>query len=115
MGPAFVAILAGLLSRVAQQVRVNIELNGDYKVTNVHSKYQYDPDQLPSSKITFLLTDVNAGEKRHLVFEIHVPRIDEKPTDAHAQQDESDILTDHDIGQYWSMLESVLMDVCSQM
>jgi len=45
--------LAGLFTCVAQQIRVNIQLDGDYKITNVHSKYQYEPEQLPSSQIIF--------------------------------------------------------------
>ena len=67
--------LGGLFSCIAQQLRVDIEFNGEYKITHTHSKYQCQPENLPSKKITFKLNDLNADEKRNLVFELHVPKI----------------------------------------
>ena len=82
-----VTVLAGLLTRVAQDIRINIEFNGAYKVTHVHSKYKYEPEQLPSSKITFNLHDLNADEKRNLVFQLHVPKVDDEQSVEITSQD----------------------------
>ncbi len=68
--------LGGLFSCVGQQLRVDIEFNGEYTITHVHSKYQHEPANLPSKKITFRLNDVNADEKRNFVFQLHVPKVD---------------------------------------
>ncbi|CAM4961865.1 unnamed protein product [Rotaria socialis] len=78
VGPAFAIALAGLLTCVAQNIRVNIEFYGNYKVTHAHSAYTYEPEQLPSSKLTFKLNDLNADEKRNLIFQLHVPEIKDK-------------------------------------
>jgi hypothetical protein len=75
MGPAFATTMAGLLTCVAQQISVNIEFNGKYQVTHAHSKYKHEPEQLPSSKLTFKLNDLNADENRNLLFQLHVPKI----------------------------------------
>lgn len=72
--------LAGLFTCVAQQIRVNIQFNGEYKITNAHSKYQYEPEQLPSSQIIFKLNDLNADENRNLVFQLRVPKIEDEQT-----------------------------------
>ena len=81
MGLALVTVLAGLLSCIARNIRVEIEFTGDYKVVQVHSKYRYQPEQLPASKITIELNDLNADEQRNLVFELHVPSIaSQEPT-----------------------------------
>ncbi|CAF1411277.1 unnamed protein product [Rotaria magnacalcarata] len=78
VGSAFAIALAGLLTCVAQNIRVNIEFYGDYKVTHAHSAYTYEPEQLPSSKITFKLNNLNADEKRNLMFQLQVPEIEDK-------------------------------------
>ncbi|CAF4163048.1 unnamed protein product, partial [Adineta steineri] len=39
VGPAFAMALGGLFSCVAQQLRVDIEFNGEYRTTHIHSKY----------------------------------------------------------------------------
>ncbi|CAF0860983.1 unnamed protein product [Adineta steineri] len=75
VGPAFAMALGGLFSCVAQQLRVDIEFNGEYRITHVHSKYQHEPKQLPAKNITFKLHDLNADEKRNLVFQLHVPKL----------------------------------------
>ena len=75
VGPAFAITMTGLLSCVAQQIDVNIEFNGEYQVTHAHSKYKHEPERLPSSKLTFKLNDLNADEKRNLLFQLHVPKI----------------------------------------
>jgi len=72
--------LAGLFTCLAQQIRVNIQFNGEYKVTHIHSKYQYEPEQLPSSQIIFKLNNLNADENRNLVFQLHVPKIEDQQT-----------------------------------
>ncbi|CAF2652620.1 unnamed protein product [Rotaria sp. Silwood2] len=75
VGPAFAMALGGLFSCVAQQLRVNIEFNEEYRITHVHSKYQHEPKNLPSKKVTFKLNDLNSDEKRNLVFQLHVPKV----------------------------------------
>ncbi len=75
IGPAFATTMAGLLSCVAKQICVNIEFNGGYQVTHAHSKYEHEPEQLPSSKLTFKLDDLNADESRNLLFQLYVPKI----------------------------------------
>jgi hypothetical protein len=72
--------LAGLFTCVAQQIRINIQLDGEYKITNVHSKYQYEPEELPSSQIIFKLNNLNADENRNLVFQLHIPKIEDEQT-----------------------------------
>ncbi|CAF2688396.1 unnamed protein product [Rotaria sp. Silwood2] len=88
IGSAFAMALGGLFTCVAQQVHVNIELTGDYKITHVHSNYKYEPEQLPSPKLNVKLHDLNAEEKRNLVFQIHVPKMDnnEQNVDMTSQQ-----------------------------
>ncbi|UJR11147.1 hypothetical protein I4U23_015328 [Adineta vaga] len=75
VGPAFATALAGLLTCIAQNIRVNIQFNDGYRVTHVHSIYKYVPKDLPSPKITFKLNDLNADEKRNLIFQLHVPKL----------------------------------------
>ncbi len=87
MGNALITVLAGLMTRVAQNIRVNIEFEGEYKVTHAHSKYKYEPEQLPSSKITFNLNDLNADERRNLVFQLHVPKIEDQQSVEMASQE----------------------------
>ncbi|CAF4720030.1 unnamed protein product [Rotaria socialis] len=76
VGSAFAITLGGLFTCMAQQVRVNIELSEGYAVTHVHSRYKYEPEQLPSNMITFNLHDLNGDEKRNLIFQLHVPKLD---------------------------------------
>lgn len=66
-----------MFSCVAQQLRVDIEFNGEYKVIHIHSKCPYEPEKLPSKKLTFKLNDLNADEKRNLIFQLHVPKVDD--------------------------------------
>lgn len=72
---------------MAQNIRVNIEFDGEYKITHAHSKYKYEPEQLPSSKLTFKLNDLNADEKRNLVFQLSVPKIEDEPSVDMASQE----------------------------
>jgi hypothetical protein len=96
--------LGGFFSCVAQQLRVDIEFNGQYKITHTHSKYQHEPTQLPSKKITFKLNDLNAEEKRNLVFQLHVPKV---PNDQNIEmasqqimsQDEHPVVDSNTIGK----------------
>ncbi len=67
--------LGGLFTCVAQQLRVKIEFSGQYEITHVHSKYQYEPACLPSAKLTVKLIDLNADEERNLIFQLHVPQV----------------------------------------
>ena len=87
MGTAFVTVLAGLLTCVAQNIQVNIEFDGEYTITHAHSKYKYEPEQLPSSKITFKLNDLNADERRNLVFQLAVPKVEDEQSVEMASQD----------------------------
>jgi hypothetical protein len=96
--------LGGLFSCVAQQLRVDIEFNGQYKITHTHSKYQHEPTQLPSKKITFKLNDLNAEEKRNLVFQLHVPKVDnnqdvEMASQQAMSQDEQPLVHEQNIGE----------------
>jgi hypothetical protein len=96
--------LGGLFSCVAQQLRVDIEFNGQYKITHTHSKYQHEPTQLPSKKITFKLNDLNAEEKRNLVFQLHVPKVDnnqdvEMASQQAMSQDEQPLVDEQNIGE----------------
>lgn len=68
--------LGGLFSCIAQQLRVNIEFNGSYRITHSHSKYPHEPQELPSNKLTWKLADLNADEKRNIIFQLHVPKVD---------------------------------------
>lgn len=72
---------------MAQNIRVNIEFDGEYKITHAHSKYKYEPERLPSSKLTFKLNDLNADEKRNLVFQLSVPKIEDEPSVDMASQE----------------------------
>ncbi|CAM4754292.1 unnamed protein product [Rotaria magnacalcarata] len=76
VGHAFAITLGGLFTCMAQQVRVNIEFSEGYTITHAHSRYKYEPEQLPSNMITFDLHDLNGDEKRNLVFQLHVPKLD---------------------------------------
>lgn len=67
--------MTALLTCVAQRISVNIHFNGEYQVTNVHSKYKYEPCQLPSSTFTFRLDDLNEDENRNLLFQFNVPKL----------------------------------------
>ena len=100
MGPAFAMTLAGLLTCVAQNIRVNIEFNDDYKVTHAHSTYKYEPERLPSSKITFKLNDLNADEKRNLIFQLHVPKVKDKssPQNQYQHRKQQQTVPNHVIG-----------------
>jgi hypothetical protein len=96
--------LGGLFSCVAQQLRVDIEFNGEYRISHVHSKYQYGPEKLPSKKITLKLNDLNAEEKRNLVFQLHVPKVDnnqniEMASQQIMSQDEQPFFDQHTIGK----------------
>ena len=88
MGPAFAITLAGLFTCVAQRLRVTIEFDGAYGVTHVHSKYKYEPEALPSPSVTLQLHDLNADESRNLLFQLHVPKIEEDQQDSTMSQSE---------------------------
>ncbi|CAF1185361.1 unnamed protein product [Adineta ricciae] len=80
VGAAFAVTLGGLFSCVAKQIQVRIELNGQYTITDIHSKYPYEPTALPSNKLTVKFNDLNADEKRNLIFQLHVPEVEESQT-----------------------------------
>lgn len=69
--------LAGLLSCMAQKIDVNLEFNGEYQITHFLSKYKYEPEQLPSAKISIKVPNLNADEKRNLVFRLLIPKIND--------------------------------------
>jgi hypothetical protein len=99
VGPAFAMTLAGLLTCVAQHIRVNIEFDGDYTVTHAHSTYKYEPERLPSSKITFKLNDLNADEKRNLIFQLHVPKVKEKSSSQNRHREQQQSVQNNVIGK----------------
>ncbi|CAF4673575.1 unnamed protein product [Rotaria sp. Silwood1] len=88
IGPAFAMALGGLFTCVAQELHINIEFTEGYKITHVHSKYKYEPEQLPSAKLNVKLHDLNAEEKRNFVFQLYVPKWDnnEQNVDMTSQQ-----------------------------
>jgi hypothetical protein len=76
---------------------VNIQFDNQYKITHVHSKYQYELEKLPSNKLIFKLNDLNADEKRNLVFQLHVPKVNNvQDIEMNSQQISFD---EHSIGQ----------------
>jgi hypothetical protein len=87
--------LGGLFTCIAQQIRVNIQFHNEYKITHIHSDYPYESGQLPSSQIIFKLNNLNADENRNLIFQLHVPKIQDQqetiemnslPSDSQEQQ-----------------------------
>lgn len=82
IGPAFATSLGGLFTCVAKQMRIKLEFDGDYRITHAHTSYRYEPNQLPSRQVTIRMTDLNADERRNLVFQLHVPK--SEPSDEHA-------------------------------
>ncbi|CAF1267009.1 unnamed protein product [Didymodactylos carnosus] len=74
---AFAAALGGLFTCIGQQLEVKIELDEDYKITEVLSTYPHT-NQLPNQTTTITLNDLNADEKRDLVFQIHVPKVEQE-------------------------------------
>lgn len=67
--------LGGLFTCVAQQIHLNIHFNEKYKIKNIHSKYEYEPKQLPTSQLQFKLNNLNADEYRNFVFQLDVPKM----------------------------------------
>ena len=80
IGPAFATALGSLFTCIATQVRVKLEFENGYQVTNSHSAYPIEPTTLPSQQMTLKLTDLNADEKRNLVFQLKVPKLDRDTT-----------------------------------
>jgi predicted Mrr-cat superfamily restriction endonuclease len=111
VGPAFAMTLGGLFSCIGQQIRINIEFNGEYKVTKIHSKYKHEPEQLPSSIVTFKLNDLNSEERRNLIFQLYVPKlhdpqsvemVSQEPISSSEQQEEHQFSINHQIGESFS-------------
>ncbi|CAF2734931.1 unnamed protein product [Rotaria sp. Silwood2] len=107
VGPAFAMTLGSLFSCIAQQICINIEFNGEYKITNIHSKYKYEPEKLPSSMISFKLNDLNSEERRNLIFQLYVPKmhdqqsiemVSQKSITSSQQQEELQFIINHQIG-----------------
>ncbi|CAF0983833.1 unnamed protein product [Rotaria sp. Silwood1] len=107
VGPAFAMTLGSLFSCIAQQICINIEFNGEYKVTNIHSKYKYEPEKLPSSMISFKLNDLNSEERRNLIFQLYVPKmhdqqsiemVSQESISSSQQQKEHQFIINHQVG-----------------
>ncbi len=105
------------MSCVAQKIRVNIEFDGEYQVTHVHSTYKHEPEQLPSSKITYILTDLNADEQRNLIFQLRVPKINteqsvamlsQEPMSQSSSEEEIKSINNHVIGEYYCIFNQFL-------
>ena len=67
--------MAGLLTCMAQNIVVDIVFTSDYQITNFHSKYTYEPKQLPSIKLSVKIPNLNVDEKRNLLFQLNIPSI----------------------------------------
>ncbi len=103
---------------MAQNIRVNIEFDEEYKVTHAHSKYKYEPEQLPSSKITFKLSDLNADEQRNLVFQLSVPKVQDEQSvemasqepmsQSQASEDQQSTTENHTIGKFQRRSDQIL-------
>lgn len=87
--------LGGLFTCVAQQIHVNIQFEGEYQITRIHSKYSYEPTQLPSSQIQLTLNNLNVDETRNLVFQLHVAKIENNNPDP-MSQDPSEVISRND-------------------
>lgn len=74
---AFGTALGSLFTCVAQNLSVRLEFGGAYALTHSHSVYRHEPTQLPSSTVTFKLTDLNSEESRNLVFQLNIPALPE--------------------------------------
>ncbi|CAF0892477.1 unnamed protein product [Adineta ricciae] len=75
VGRAFAMTLGGLFSCIAKQLQVEIKFNEPYAITHVHSIYPHTPENLPCKRLGFKLNDLNADEKRNLIFQLHIPEI----------------------------------------
>ena len=93
VGPAFAMALGGLFTCIAQQIHVNIQFEGDYQITHIHSKYPYEPSQLPSSRVQLTLNNLNVDENRNLIFQVNVPKIENNISDPMSQDPSEDIPT----------------------
>jgi hypothetical protein len=100
--------LTGLLTCVAQNIRVNIDFNGEYKVMRAHSTYKYEPERLPSSTITFKLNDLNADEKRNLIFQLHVPKVKGRSSSQNQYREQQQSVQHHVIGMLSTIFDSLL-------
>ena len=72
--------LGGLFSCVAKQLQVEIKFNEPYAITHVHSIYSHTPENFPCERVKFKLNDLNAAEKRNLIFQLHIPEIEVNET-----------------------------------
>ncbi|CAF4891547.1 unnamed protein product [Rotaria sp. Silwood1] len=56
-------------------------------ISHFLSQYKYEPEQLPSMKLSIKLPNLNADEKRNLVFQFYVPKVnDDQNVDMSSQQ-----------------------------
>lgn len=77
VGLAFATAMGSFFTCVAQNIRVNLEFERAYAVTDTHSIYAHQPQNLPSETLTFTLHDLNAEETRNLIFQIRIPVLNE--------------------------------------
>ncbi len=80
VGPAFAAILAGLLSCVAKQICVNIEFNEGYRVTHAHSNYDHEPEPELEPDSFFMTGPVRPATGR-FIFEAKLAKIRQDQAD----------------------------------
>ncbi|CAF0751057.1 unnamed protein product [Didymodactylos carnosus] len=76
IGNSYAHVLGGLFSCIAQNIEIKIELEKNYRITKIHSALSHST--VPNQTVTVKLNDLNADEKRDLVFEIHVPTVNEE-------------------------------------
>ncbi|CAF0981749.1 unnamed protein product [Adineta ricciae] len=65
---AFATAMAGLLTCIAKQIRVEMEFYNGNQVIESLSHYQHEPEQLPSARVIVKLNDLSIEEKRNLLF-----------------------------------------------
>ena len=109
--------LGGLFTCVAQQIQVQIEFDGEYKVSDFHSNYKYEPQQLPSNKLAVQLHNLNADEKRNLLFQLHVPSMNvemtsQEPMSQAQASAETPTMNEQHIGEFESAMFSTWKTHC---
>ena len=72
VGMALVTCLGGLFSVIAQSIEVKIKVNGEYKVTKVHSHFDHQLNHSDGS-VMIKLPDLFSEEKRDLLLSFDLP------------------------------------------
>ncbi|CAF0847194.1 unnamed protein product [Didymodactylos carnosus] len=78
VGVAFATTLGGLFTCIAQQLEIRLEMQNGYTIEKVQTTYPYTPMQLPCDTVVIRLNDLNADERRDLMFQLNVPIVKEE-------------------------------------